>query len=540
MKMKRILALTLCFVLCIALIAGCAKEAPASNSPTATPPAATSPTPDGGIIVQPSAAPVAEDAEYVEDLVILGGDKIPVVDVGNPAFNVAQNAWICNMVFNNLVKLTVDNKYEASLATSWDSTDMQHFTFKLRDDVYFHNGEKFTADDVAFTIERAKDSAGSPSFTYYNGVESCEVVSDTEIKINLKSVNVDFIDNVSAPQACILNREAVAASADHGAEVGTGPWVITEVVTNEYVKMACNDKYWGEIPVTKTVTIRYVQELSARLIMLENGEAHMAYQLDVSDIPIVQANPKLKTIDFILNNTAYVGFNMKDPIMADLNFRMAVASAINRDDCVSITRNGYAVPVNVGTYWGYKTEFKNNDIPLIPRDLEKAKEYLANSSYNGEEIEIVAAMPDPIKNAQVIQSNLEEIGIKCKIFETDSPGLTAYAKWDNTDVQIIVYSGAWTLKAITSKNYYYPGTPGNRTNYNNPIVTELYDKAAVTVDDKEREKIYMEIQETIAKDIPYIGIFNMQFMISCAKGLEGMKLYPTSNHDFSYIYMVKE
>ncbi len=365
MKTKRALALTLCFVLCLSLLISCKNKAPQAGKETET---VSSPSPSiAGGEVMPSAAPPPAEAEYVEDLVVLGGDKFPLIDVGNPAFNVPQSAWICNMVFNNLAKLTVDNEYIPALATSWESTDMQHYNFKLRDDVYFHNCEKFKADDVAFTIDRAKASPGSMSFNYYNEVESYEIVSDTEINITLKAVNVDFIDNVATPQACILNRKAVETDPDHGTEIGTGPWIVSELVSNEYVKLVRNDNYWGEIPVTKTITFRYVQEMSARLIMLENGEAHIAYQLDINDIPIVQKNPELKTIDFILNNTAYLAFNMNNPLMADLNFRMAVASAINRDECVAITRSGYAVPVDSGTYWAIKPSLRIRTSRLSPR-----------------------------------------------------------------------------------------------------------------------------------------------------------------------------
>jgi peptide/nickel transport system substrate-binding protein len=71
---------------------------------------------------------------------------------------------------------------------------------------------------------------------------------------------------------------------------------------------------------------------------------------------------------------------------------------------------------------------------------------------------------------------------------------------------MIVYSGAWTLKAISSKTYFYPESTGNKANYNNPEVKALFDKASVTLDAAEREKIYRQIQEIVAKDIPYLGI----------------------------------
>jgi peptide/nickel transport system substrate-binding protein len=531
-KTTRIICLIICMAMSLALFAGCGGNGDGgSTNTTPTPPASTG----GGEKTPPPA-----DAEYVEDLIVLGGDKIPVIDTGNPAYTVSQSAWISNMVFNNLVKFTIDGEYVPALATEWDSDDYQNFTFKLRDDVYFHNGEKFTAEDVAFTIDRAKEALGTQAYDRYSKVESYEIVNDYEIKLTLAKVAVDFIDDIAWPNACILSKKAVESDPEKGTWIGTGPWTVKEFVSNEYVLLARNDDYWGEIPKTKTINIKYVAEISARRIMLETGEAHAVYGIDPVDYPAIEADPRFDAKKFVLNNTAFLGFNMKDPLMSDINFRMAVAHAIKREDCVNITRNGYAVPVDSGTFWGYRTEFKNTDIPIIPYDLDKAKEYLDKSSYNGETVEIVAAMADPIKNAQVFQANLSDIGIKVEVRETDSPGLASYAAWGNTNVQMISGSGGWSFKGIASRPYYYPGSATNRTNYDNPEVAALYDEAGVTVDDAKREAIYREIQEIVNKDIPCLGIFNMEFIVACQQGVDGMGLYSNMCHDLSYMYMVKK
>ena len=480
-----------------------------------------------------------EGAEFAEELTFYAM-ACSVIDPGNAAFYTPQASWYTNNVYNTLVKVTIENEYIPALATEWSTEDYKTFNFKLREGVTFHNGEPFTADDVVFTIERGLDSPGARAFDIWSALESWEVVSDYEINLVTKEINIDFIDDMTQPGSSILNREALAADPEYGSWIGTGPWKVEELVVNQYTTFVRNDDYWGELPVTKKLTYRTIPEQSAQLIALENGELDSVQGLHPQYLPELETNDKYTCTPFVVNNTAYVGFNMLDPLMADINFRMAVAYALNRDDCVVATRSGYAVPLESGTFWGYATEFKNTDIPLIPRDLEKAKEYLAKTDYAGEEIEIVCATNDHIRNAQVVQANLNEIGINVKLYETDAAGLAAYTPVGGTDYQMICYSAAFTNLASSCSSLYYPGMLGNKANYDNPQVTELLDKAAATLDATEREAIYKEIQEITAADMPYIGIFNMVYEIVSQKGVGGLGISPALSHDWSYAYKVIE
>lgn len=526
--LKRILCFVLCLVMPLALLTGCGggktETSPTPSQPP-PPPADTSGPPAG-----------SGEVEYYEHLNIALGDKVTVIDLFNPAFGSSQVGIICHSVFDSLVDMTMDGELVPGLAVSWDTDDYQTFTFKLRENVYFHNGEPFTADDVVFTILKAKETPGALMASTYARIESCEALNDYEVKIKLVSPNVDFLADISVPYAGIANRDACEADPDKGPAIGTGPYKVVDFVSNDYVTMERNDSYWGELPKTKSLTFKFVAEETARYIMFENGEFDFC-GISNNFVDKYRNDSRFQVESYVMNNTNFIAFNMNDPLMADINFRKAVAYAMNRDDFVNITLNGFGVPAEY--FWGYRTEFKNTDVPTYAHNLEKAKEYLAKSKYNGETIEIVAAMAHPISNAQVLQENLSKIGVKCEIFATDGPTLTSYTQWGNTNSQIVVTSGPWTTLASSVRMYLYPGSSGNKANYNNPEVTALLDQAAQTFDAKEREAIYRKIQEIVAEEIPYLPIFNMELFVASQKGCGGVKLYVTNNHDYTYAYRIK-
>ena len=538
---KRIICLLLGVVLCFGLLAACGGGDDAQQ-------------PSGGDTQQPSNTPemsdqgsmnigsddeITEETKFKEDLtIIIDNNKIGTIDPFNAGANSNTTKWALNMNFDRLFD-EQNGEYVPELVTEWHTEDWQHFNLKLREGVKFHNGEVFTADDVVYTWERAVAGAGD-AFDRFSAVESIEVVNDYEININLKAVNVDFLFNMSRPHVGIVNREACEADPENGVWIGTGPWVVSEFVSNDYVKYTRNEEYWGELPKTKTITLKYVAEEASRLIMLENKEVEAAFSINPTDFPYLESEDMFEFYTYTVNNCYYVAFNMNDPITGDINFRKAVASAIGYDDIVQVSRFGYAIASRDGTFWGYNTEFRNSDIERIPYDIEKAKEYLAASSYDGSEVEIVTCFSDQLLGAQALQEQLKPVGINIKIYQTDAPGISSYAVYKDNKAQMICYTGTWNTVASSVRPYYYPGGSANRASYNNPEITELLDLAPTQTDAAEREATYKKIQEIAAQDIPFVTIYNINHGIGALKGVGGMILKSGADHDLSYTYMIVE
>ena len=512
---KRALSLILALVMCLALFASCTKKDDDKGGDTA-----------------------ADGKKYAKELdVIVDNNKIAVVNPFLSASNTAPTCWVFNMIYDKLVDNNGDGTYTPRLAKEWITDDWQTITMKLRDDVYFTNGEKFTANDIIYTMNTAVEAVGTQVADRWNGIVSATADDDYTITFVLEAVNVDFLYNMSQPQSGIVNEKAMTEDPENGVWVGTGAWYITDFATNDYVKMARNEDYWGEKAITEKITLRFVPEESARLMMLENGETDVCFSINPNDLKAVEENTdKYVTYPFVYNNIDMIGFNMADPIVGDYNFRMAVAHALDREEITLAACGDYGIAETEGTFWGYETEFRNRDIPMIPHDIEKAKEYLAKSPYNGEVIEIATAISTNITASEVIQQQLRKIGVETNIYQTDPPSIGAYAGYADNKSQILVYVNPITLSAHAIRNTYYPGAGYNRTSYNNDAVTALLDKAPTITDMEERKAVYYELQELVAQDPNAFNLFYLVSLAACQKGVDGMKLPADSYFDLTYIY----
>ena len=539
--MKKSISMILALVICLCMFAGCGgkTESTPNNAAPVVEQETVGQTNTGANSTADSiATPPPKDAEYYDELSMYIGDKVALVDPLNAGAQTSQTGIINHLIFDTLVYYTLDNNYEPCLATEWSTDDAIHYNFKLRDDVYFHNGEHFTADDVLFTVESSHEVVGASIYVSYNQVESVEVVNDYEVNMTLVAPNYDFIYDVAAPGAPIVNREAYESGDEHAGWIGTGPFKLENVVPNDSLSFVINDDYWGEKALCKKFSMRYIAEETARNIMLENDEFTFVNITSVF-IPQYENDDRFVINSYVMNNCNYIAFNMRKPITGDKNFRMAVACAIDRQAAVDIALGGYGKACDTGTFWGNNSMYKNTSIPLIEQDLDKAKEYLAQSCYNGEEIELCAGMAQTIKAAQVYQEQLKAIGINAVVHEFDGPSMTAATIYETNQCDIVIGSGAWSPLASSCKSFLTPGNNSNKACYDNPEVVALIEEAAATPDGPDREALYFKVQELVAEDMPYLGTFHMAMYIASQKGAGGALYFATNYHDYGQAYRLK-
>ena len=544
---KRVLAILLSLVMCVALLSACGTKDAGSNSPSnsSAPPSSSpsGPVASSGPVEQPSSTPANEDAKYAEELTfVMGNTASGSLNPFSAASNATPSYHTFVMIYDRLIVSLGEGKYGPDLATEWNTEDYKTFTFKLREDVEFHNGEHFTAEDVAYTVKTAiADGAGSIAYSQWSQIETVNVLGDYEIEFVLKQANVDFYFNLTEPVLGIVNEKAMKDDPESGYQVGTGAYKVTEFISNDYIKMERNENYWGDVPVTKRLTYRFVPEPSSRTIMLQNGEIQLCMGIGAEDAPMFRDEPDNFTIyPLTYNDIQGLSFNFDDPITGDKNFRLAVMHAMNKNDIATFA-SGITVGVEGGAIWGYQTEFRNNDIPAIPYDLDKAKEYLAQSSYNNEEVVIAATVNTNIKASQALQQQLALVGIKSSVLELDTAGLNALISKENNTSQMVFYSVKGSLSASFARPAFYPGGAQNRSNYNNPEVARLIDEAGGTFDTEARKALYMKVQELVAEDLPVTPVYWVVNPIVALSNVGGFILNSDHNRsDFRYIYMTVE
>ncbi|MCL2391331.1 MAG: ABC transporter substrate-binding protein [Oscillospiraceae bacterium] len=513
-KSIKLLATVLCLVMCIGLVAACGNDTPAAPATPTTPTAPggeTPAAPGGGNLGDVALVPPPEDATFVEELrVVIDNNQIGVLNPFLPAANNPPTNWVFTMIYDRLVYPSDAGgmNFEPELATSFETDDYQTYRFTLREDVFFHNGDQFTANDVAFTIQQAQASVGSPAFDQWRSVQTVNVISDFEIELTLEDVDVEFLFGLTRPNAGIVNQRAIAADADRGTWVGTGAFRVIDFMTNDFVHVERNEDWWNvdHIPVTQRMHLRFVPEMGTRAMMLQSGEAVISFGTSAEDIPLFEAEPDRFTVHpLTFNDPQGMNFNMLDPLMQDHNFRMAILHAIDRVEIATVAAGRWADgDLQDGNFWGLVQDYRNPNIPFIQQDLDLARSYLEASSYNGEAVEIATAIVTNIRASEVLMAQLQDIGINTTLNQMDVPSLNAHIAGGQGQISVIFTQLGPNAGSIRSA--FYPGGAQNRSNFNDQRVSDLINEGSRTFDEARRRAIYYEIQEIVAEIQPVTNL----------------------------------
>ncbi len=533
-KIIKALALVLALVMVLGFAACGGTDEPAPDQSNPTLDVNTDINEQGGVeVTDPE---TTEETVYADELVLAVGD-FSTANPLNPAFVASQISNILPMVYDGLVARHPSGEYTYKLAKEITTEDYKTWHVVLRDDAYFHNGEKFTAQDVVDTIAITMENHAVAS-SKWMVVDHIDIINDYEMDIVLTNVMIDFMANLGDPLCAIFNKKALEEDPENGMMIGTGPWVFEEAIPQNYVTLVKNENYWGEPAKAEKFTMKVVLETTVQVMMLINGELDFA-GVDATMLADCEAAENVVVDTFYASNTGYLGFNLNNPITGDINFRKAVAYCLDVESVALIASDGYMIPWDTGSYWGGPTAYKA-DIPAREQDLDKAREYLAASSYNGEEVEIMASMAHLVAQAEVLQTQMEAIGINVKVFQTDFATSMATTGWGSTDWDMMVNASVWTRLASSCSLCLKYMSTGNKAQWNNERVQELLVLGDVTPDGPEREAIYVEIQEIIAEEIPYIGIGNGANFHGRQATCGGVLMFEDNCHNYAHAYRVIE
>ncbi len=277
--------------------------------------------------------------------------------------------------------------------------DSTEWTCKLREGVKFHDGTDFNADAVVFNFERWRFTDNpyhfpSQVFEYYeymfggfddaSMITSVEAVENYTVKFTLSAPLAPFLANLAMDMFAISSPAAFEKyGEDYGLPssgcVGTGPFKFVEWVEGDHITVVANDDYWGGRPPIDEIVWRVIPDDSARFLALQAGDIHGLEQAVVEDLATAEADPNLYVLARPALNTAYLAFNYKLEEMQDINFRKAVAHAINR---VGLVENFYGAYGEAASnflpplVWGH-----NDAIEDWAYDPDLAKQYLAEAGF---------------------------------------------------------------------------------------------------------------------------------------------------------------
>jgi peptide/nickel transport system substrate-binding protein len=506
------------------LLAACAPAAPAAPTsapapaaaPTAAPaaptaaPAAPKPTAAPPAAVAPTTAPTAATKPAAAGPNIKPGGTLKAALTGNPdkldpgTLSVYTSAQVVGAIFNKLIEQESDGSFYGVLAKSWSSPNPTTWMFDLEDNVTFHNGEKFTAEDVKYTLDRIKDpKTASPAAVQFAALESVEVASPTRAVFHLSRPFGPILTNLAA--TWIVNRKAVESSDPVRNPVGTGPFKLTEWVNGDHITLDKNPNYFksGRPYLDKIIFyFRLVDE--SRIQALRSGELNW-----VDAIPLQQVNT-LKTdpaFNFVTAANAgipdFIAFNNGAPPFDNKALRQAVAWAMDRKAIKDIAYFGTG-EVGVEEVPSASIFYDNTDLFATAPDIAKAKAKLAEAGYpNGLQIEYLGLpqYPELLKTGQVLQQQLKAIGIDMSVSQLEvGVWVDRYLKGDYQ------LTSAYAAGTVDPNSFYVSDlkTNGgfNAFKYSNPKADDLIDQAQAETDTTRRKDLYKQIRAIIADDVP--------------------------------------
>ena len=446
----------------------------------------------------------------------------------------AETAAINYNIYEGLMGFDADGGIFPLLCENYTvSSDKLTYTFKLRNDVTFHNGEKLTAEDVVWTYENL---AGLNGFTRrndkFNIVESVSAPDKYTFTAKLKEPAAGFISLAVQP---VLKKGFAYAQTSAN---GTGPYRLKFYELHQKVVLEKNNNYWNSEKEAKIplVELHIINDESASMIALLSGQLDLIHKITAN-------NAKSLSEQFNVNSEPQnmiqiLGMNTKSKYLSDINVRKAISCAINKQEIIEGAHDGTAIELYSNFSPIMKTYYNDNLKDVTPYNLEKAKEYLSKSAYpNGFTLTIIAPANYPmhVSTAQIIANQLEKINIKCKVtllewsFWLDQ----VYSKADY-EATVVAFGGKLDPSEIFIR--YYSPYKRNFTRFNNAEFDKVFLEAETETDPQKRIDLFKECQKILAEECPAVFICDPSDNVVMDKALRGYKQYPISYYPLSELW----
>jgi len=505
---------------------------------------ATPPPADGGtpaITTTPEPAP--EGATFQSHIRIAQPSDLP----SNTPYgeHATQTAVLTNSTFSRLVDVdTSDFSILPALATTWESNeDSTVWTFHLRDDVQFHNGEHFTANDVKFTFEYAGSADNEGIMAAIVGaayIDEIVVEDDYTITFYLNRSTADWL--IYASQKIMSQASVERYGIDVGGSIGTGPFRFESHNPGVSWTIVRFDDYWGELPVTEQITSVVIPDAAARSLALEAGDVEAVFAPAITDIPRFLHNDDINVFRAESISTIFLAINTGRPAGEDMRVRQAIAMAVNRNDIALAAFEGGEMGVP-GYNFINSVTMGHAPVDAFSLDLDAARALLSEAGYDANnrlQLELYTfALMLPI--AEIIQHSLAQVDIDVHITEWAQSGFSANIREDGGfDLYVQQSSQSGGVLNIIQRFITADGD-ANLMQYNSPELEALFQSALDAASWDEMMYYYALIQQHIAYEVPLVPLIQQYLWVLGASNVGGINLSNQPNFvDFSNVFAVEQ
>ncbi|MBC7977246.1 MAG: ABC transporter substrate-binding protein [Myxococcales bacterium] len=494
----------------------------------------------------PRALVVAQAAD------ITGLDLVRVVD--------AESIEVGEILFEGLARwVPGTTNTEPALATSWQvSADGLRWTFALRPDVVFHDGQPLDAEAVVFSFERVIDPSHERYVRSDDGLYWRTLLKDVRRVTALGPRQVQI--EVGHPYAPLLGELAMFPIVSPAAvrrwgeafnehPVGTGAFALEAWDRGEQVVLKRFPRYWAAAPALDRIVFRVVVDARQRVIDLQSGSVDLAAGIRPDEQSFVELHPDLVLHHKPSNAISYLAFNTQHPPFDDRLVRRALNHAINKEPIVKLAYQGRAIaaegPLPPGQ-WGYHlpaTRYAYDP----PRARTLLDERIVAGAFDPTRVYRLYApttprtyLSQPERVARYLQTALAQVGVRTElVLQPIGAHVEAVSRGDH-DLALI----GWTGDTGDPDNFLYvlfhsdnavPGPAQNIAFYRNPEVDALLIRAQAGRDVASRSALYAKVQDLIAADAPWVPIAHAELVIAGRSDLEHVILTPLGHPLYALI-----
>ena len=430
-------------------------------------------------------------------------------------------------VFETLTKINSDGSVSPLLAESWEvSSDLKTYTFRLRKDVKFQNGEPFNAAAVKFSFDRAAadKSTNKDKRTFAN--LSTKVADEHTVVLTNQEIDPDFLFMMGQATSIIVEPKSAATNASK--PVGTGPYKLAAWAKGASVTLTAWPGYRSAQSIRiKRAVFRFIPDPAAQVAALLAGDVDAFPRVSPRSVPQFKANARFQVVVSNSRAKTILAINNARKPLSDIRVRRAIAAAIDRKAVIAGAADGYGVPI--GSYY-VPTAFGYVDTTGVnPFDLEKAKALMAEAGVKTPLTLTMTLPPAPYarQGGELIAAQLAKIGIQLKLQNVE------WAQWlsgtytnKNYDLTIISHVEPFDLGNFAKPDYYW--------GYQSQEFNELFDKIKHTPRPADRARLLGDAQRLLAHDSVHGFLYTPQWVTVANKKLRGLwKDMPVFVNDLS-------
>jgi peptide/nickel transport system substrate-binding protein len=445
----------------------------------------------------------------------------------------AASARLVELLFSALVRRTPSGEIVGDLALEWEIPDPTTYRFRLREGVRFHDGRALTARDVVYTFRSMLDgTVSSPKSGTYRIIESVEAPDESTVLFRLSEPAAPFLWNLSLGAIGIVPEGWTPAA---GTPPGSGPFRLAAFRRDAEIVLERNDDYFGERPHIERVTFRVIPDALVRALELRKGTVDIAPNVLPPDMVVTLGEvPHLSVLDAAGTNYQYLAFNLEDPVFADVRVRQAIAHAVDRESIVRYLWRDQArladsllPPGN----WAHA-----DGLPSWDYDPERARALLREAGHPDLSFTYrTSTDPTGLLVASVLQEQLRELGIAMRIQSNEFATFYSDVVAGNFQMYSLRWIGGNNDPDMFNLVFHSGMVPPNgatRGRYRNSEVDRWIELARREIDTERRRQYYHAIQETVARELPYVSLWYLDNVVVYNRRVGDLEVDPTGSYGF--------